>query len=62
MTAPYHPAPKPRPFPTQRDCARTACRALGIQCEERRSGMECKEVDANAPLTPWADLPMAGAS
>lgn len=34
----------PPRFPVQRDCDRAACRALGIQCEERRSAMPCKGV------------------
>lgn len=33
----------PKLVPIQRDCVRAACRAFGIQCEERRSGQPCKE-------------------
>lgn len=42
---PVHPEVAKR-YPVQRDCERAACRALGIQCQERRSSMPCKEVGA----------------
>ncbi len=38
----------PKGFPAQRDCPRAACRALGIQCYERRSGQPCDEGDRDA--------------
>ena len=39
----WHPAAPRESFPVQRDCERAACKALGIQCQERRSNMPCKE-------------------